>query len=87
MPLYNYSCKNCGGSFELMLSVNMRVDPINNPCPDCGMEKSIELLVLGAPSIGYHYSGNMRHSDNFNDRLKEIKKHAGKDNTLHNTIR
>lgn len=85
MPLYDYMCRDCGVGFNEMRTIDDRLSPCELPCPECGGEI---YLKIGAPVLGYNIKPpGMRTSDNFNDRLKEIRKNKGKDNTLGDVIR
>ncbi len=34
MPMYDYSCDDCGGTFEAIVSSSSSADAV--PCPTCG---------------------------------------------------
>ena len=42
MPLYDYLCGECGGSFEMLR--RMKDDDREVRCPDCGSERIERLL-------------------------------------------
>ena len=72
MPLYGYRCKECEHEFDKMQKYEDRFVPEAVPCPECfGVEVKYQ---ISTPRIGYSNKGSMRTTDNFNDRLKEIKK-------------
>ncbi|HEY9593660.1 MAG TPA: zinc ribbon domain-containing protein [Spirochaetia bacterium] len=43
MPIYEYECKSCGGSFELFMRSDTKV-----VCPSCESEKVVRKLSLFA---------------------------------------
>ena len=81
MPVYNYTCTECGEQFSKLLKIDDRDEPVNAPCPECKTKHTVHRTVE-APSFIYNPSGTLRTSDNFNDRLMEIKKTKGRDNTI-----
>jgi putative FmdB family regulatory protein len=72
MPLYAYRCQSCENTFDALNSYENRLNPEQEPCPKCG--KETVKYTVSAPKIGYMNPGTMKTTDNFNDRLKEIKK-------------
>lgn len=84
MPMYDFGCTSCGHYFDAYLSINERDKPTIEPCPHCD-ELTVKKMLLNAPSI-VGGVGTARHSNEFNDRLKEIKKTAGRSNTIGNAI-
>ena len=51
MPLYEYHCESCKHSFEELLNVSKRNEPIKTPCPECGedkVKKGISVPITGA---------------------------------------
>jgi putative FmdB family regulatory protein len=81
VPLYGYICE-CGHEFSDVLKVSDRNKPKEEPCPSCGtvgkvvMQLSAPLIVAGV--------GDFRKGvpDVFKDRLREIKKSAGRTSTI-----
>ena len=49
MPFYEYKCASCGHTFEKMLSVDDRNEPVKEECPSCG-EKAIEIVIGAVPN-------------------------------------
>ncbi|MEZ5357324.1 MAG: zinc ribbon domain-containing protein [Candidatus Zixiibacteriota bacterium] len=49
MPLYEYSCKECGHRFEELVSSMSAENP---PCPSCGNKQTDKLLSTFAASTG-----------------------------------
>lgn len=87
MPLYDYQCQTCDHTFRKMKRIAARNEPTEEPCPECG--HSEVTFVVGSPALAYNQPGIYKTSNNFNDRLKEIKQNvgnAGKDN-MSNAIR
>ncbi len=52
MPLYEYVCKSCGESFEIIQKFS---DPPPEKCPHCGSTNITK--KIGAPSIRFKGSG------------------------------
>lgn len=50
MPTYDYSCSECNGTFEKILSISRMNEPLEQPCPKCSKEGCITKLV-GAPAM------------------------------------
>lgn len=86
MPLYEYKCKNCEHSFKKMSSVDSRKDPETVPCTECNETQVFQ--VIGTPGIvgGVVGAAGLRKPQWFTDKLKDMKKNVGKDNTLGNVI-
>ena len=49
MPIFDFSCQDCGNKFDLMIS-NRDKDKVK--CPECGSSKVRELLSLFNTSKG-----------------------------------
>jgi putative FmdB family regulatory protein len=47
MPIFEYECKGCGSSFELLVRSDTRV-----ACPSCNSEKVLKKLSLFAAHRG-----------------------------------
>ena len=75
MPMYEYQCQPCGHKFELMQSVNARVE--ETVCPRCHETKADRLMSAFASQIkGDHKPGfaEMKAYDMYNDRMDRFKK-------------
>jgi putative FmdB family regulatory protein len=51
MPLYEYYCESCEHSFEELLNVSKRDEPLKKPCTECGekkIKKGISVPITGA---------------------------------------
>lgn len=70
MPLYDYECKGCSRTFTDVKKIDDRHQPCEEPCSECGGEI---VLRVGASTFIYNRAGAIKTSDNFNDRLKEIR--------------
>lgn len=73
MPLYEYACSACGHSFDSVRKVDDRYKPHDESCPSCGEVGHVQYKI-SAPNVVYSGAGSMKTTDNFNDRMKEIKK-------------
>lgn len=80
MPSYQYQCESCSHTFAKILKVDDRDEPTKLACPNCN-EHAITRPVV-ASSFIYNPSGQIRITDSFNDRLIEIKKTKGAQNTI-----
>lgn len=82
MPLYEYSCSHCGHEFSDVLKIDDRNKPKESPCPQCELQGTIDQKI-GAPRIVAGV-GDFRKNvpDVFKDRLREIKKTAGRTSTI-----
>ena len=81
--MYDYGCTECGHSFSAYKSMSERTLPTIEPCPNCD-ELGVKQMLLEAPKI---VGGvNQKHSNEFNDRLKEIQNNAGRGNTVGRAI-
>jgi len=87
MPQYNYRCRSCDYRFTDVKSIEDRKVPTEQPCPNCCNTGDIYLSIDSAPAIGYSIAPGLRTTDDFNSRLKEIKKRSGKGNTVGDAIR
>jgi len=67
MPTYEYACRSCGHTFEIVQSMN---DETLTGCPECGGELR---KVFAAPAISFKGSGFYA-----TDHGKKGKKHAEK---------
>jgi|AntDeeMinimDraft_6_1070357.scaffolds.fasta_scaffold15349_2 putative FmdB family regulatory protein len=85
MPVYSYKCRKCENEFNGVYLIDDRKIPEENPCPECSAMEVYQ--KIGTPVIGYSIAPNMRTSDNFNSRLKEIKAKSGSGNTVSDSIR
>jgi putative FmdB family regulatory protein len=60
MPLYEYTCRDCGESFEKIVRFS-EADQLPN-CPACGQENTRKKIsagaVIGAPSGGRSAGGS-----------------------------
>ena len=52
MPIYEYHCESCEHAFDLLLNVNKRNEPLNEPCPECKcngqIKKGFSVPITGA---------------------------------------
>lgn len=81
MPLYNYKCSSCEHTFNRKLKISERAIPISEDCPSCNSIGHIS-QVIGTPLVSYSTNPGMKVSDNFTDRLNEIKKTKGEGCTI-----
>tara|TARA_R100001015_G_scaffold19062_2_gene14442 strand:- start:667 stop:969 length:303 start_codon:yes stop_codon:yes gene_type:complete len=53
MPIYEYECESCEHVFEVMLGMNDRDKPLEDPCPECSeksVRRSVGMFQAGADS-------------------------------------
>ncbi|BAU40092.1 regulatory protein, FmdB family [Ralstonia phage RSP15] len=81
MPYYEYHCTECEHQFGDVRKIDERDGPTNQPCPKCGGQVR---RGIGAPRLVYTPGDNLmaKTPDGFKDRLREIKKNAGRYNTI-----
>jgi putative FmdB family regulatory protein len=75
MPLYEYRCEGCGEQFEVVQSVNARVE--DTSCPHCHVKKATRLMSAFASKIvGDHKPGfgEMKAYDMLNERMDKFSK-------------
>ena len=77
MPFYDFHCKHCNTNTTEHLSIEQRDDPTKEPCPHCHTEDSVE-RVISAPALAMYGSTQLKTTDGFNDRLKEMKRNLPK---------
>lgn len=82
MPLYEYQCDKCRIVSESMQSIDERQKPCEVPCT-CGGKLSIK---VNSPAIVAGVSVKNKNSQGFLDRIRDMKKVVGKDNTLGNIV-
>lgn len=87
MPQYSYRCTTCSHTFEKVSSIANRKQPESELCPSCLDKGCVIQTITSAPKVCYSMAPGMKISDNFNDRLKEIKKRSGKDSTVGDSIK
>ncbi len=52
MPIYEYECKECRTSFELLMRSDTRV-----ACPACDSEKVLRKLSVFSAHVGHKHDG------------------------------
>lgn len=82
MPLYTYNCEACEHNFDEVLPIDDRYKPEGEPCPVCATSGTVK-KGIGSPRIVAGV-GDFRRKvpDVFKDRLREIKKAAGRTSTI-----
>ena len=78
MPIYNFECTKCQSVFESFQTIANMDKPLDMPCPSC-LKDGHMIRLVGSPSVGDSIrlestKGRIKPSNDFNDRLKEIKK-------------
>lgn len=81
MPTYQYKCSKCDHEFSLLTKIDSRDTPTKEKCPHCNHQDCVTRSVSVSQLI-YNPSGQIKTTDNFNDRLIEIKKTKGVGNTI-----
>lgn len=82
MPLYSYKCGGCDHEFSEVLKIDDRRAPTEAPCPNCAEAGKIEMVISSPRIVSGVGNLHSKTSGNFRDRLKEIKKMAGKHSTI-----
>ena len=79
MPTYDYGCSVCEHTFDKLLSVDNRYQPLDEPCPNCGATGQMHIL-MGAPVVHWSFAGSTvqnKAPEGFKDVLRNIKKNKG----------
>lgn len=80
MPLYQYTCESCSHPFELRLSMDDRMKPTTEPCPNCKRENTV-IKDACAPAIGDPVRlGIIKPPSEFREILSKIKKKSPRSN-------
>ena len=83
MPTYSYKCKECGNHFDEKHTISERYQPTEKPCNECGGEVA---MTMATSSIVAGVAIRDKKPDFFRDRLKDMKKTAGRNNTLNDIM-
>jgi putative FmdB family regulatory protein len=72
MPLYEYTCNDCGHTWEEVNSIVERWMPTTEPCPKCGKE---EVVKNGACINLFHgvVNPSKKMDSNFKEEMNRIK--------------
>ena len=79
MPTYQFKNKTTGVEWEKEMKIAELDDYVKEN--DCSIVVSAPRIISGRGELRH------KHSDGFNDRLKEIHKGAGKHSTMSDTIK
>ena len=79
MPTYQFKNKTTGVEWEKEMKIAELDDYVKEN--DCSIVVSAPRIISG------HGEGRLKTTNEFNDRLKEIKKKAGRKSTIGNSIR
>lgn len=82
MPTYDYRCKACDHSFELVCRIAEMEDALAEPCPSCNKKGKIVKEI--APVKGYMESSMHVHNNRdskFKRKMQQIRK-AHPNNTI-----
>lgn len=82
MPLYDYGCNKCGHDFDDVKKIDERDQPLGEPCPSCGETGGVQRKLVSARIVSGVGDFRRKVPDVFKDRLREIKKAAGKTSTI-----
>lgn len=82
MPLYEYKCKYCEHEFSDVKSISKRDEPLSEPCPSCEAAGGVERVLASALIVSGVGDFRRKVPDVFKDRLREIKKSAGRTSTI-----
>lgn len=82
MALYDYICSECKHEFTEKQSIANRKTACALPCPSCKSEDTISIKIHTV-TFGYHMrTPGMQNTENFKDRMKELKKGKGEGCTI-----
>lgn len=74
MPMYEFKCSKCDHTWEEMLPMGKREEPLKSKCAGCGKKGGITQVLgcnIGDPFI---YSKNSGPSSSFKDVMSEMAK-------------
>lgn len=71
MPIYDYSCKDCGHAFSEMSKIADRLAPTETPCYECG-KVSVAQLINAPMIVDPVRIGVVKPSSEFTDVLTKI---------------
>ena len=84
MPSYDYLCTACQNRFSGIRKVD---DRLNIECSQCNSSENVRIEITKATPFNYdNRMGAHKMTDSFVDRLKEMEKNVGRDNTLSQVI-
>lgn len=76
MPTYDYACTQCGHEFDAIRRIADRMEPCDDPCPECGL-LTVEFKI-SAPLNSYmdplRLDGRVKANDDFRETMRHIKK-------------
>lgn len=83
MPIYQFKCKNCETEFAVFNKIVDRDKPTTEECPFCEHSDCIDRVMTAPMTVsGVGEQIRSRTPDVFKDRLREIKKTAGRGCTI-----
>lgn len=82
MPQYTYKCRNCENITTDVLPIESMHKPCEFPCEKC---KQFSLYLQIQP-VKMSYQGNLKTTQSFNDRLKDIKKNLPEGSSAQDSI-
>jgi putative FmdB family regulatory protein len=78
MPNYEYQCTGCGQKWEDIQTVARRDQPLADPCPHCGADRTVSRGWDSAPMGGADKS--TKPSRDFTRRMETMRQKLGKYN-------
>jgi putative FmdB family regulatory protein len=83
MPCYTYECTECDFLFEQFYLISDIDKPLNEPCPNCGIEKNIRRNIQ-SPRISFEgkYNAFQRAGNGWKEVQQKIKAASGRSNTI-----
>jgi len=60
MPTYTYKCKECEHDFTKICKIADRKRPLEEPCPACQAEGSVDQTILSAPGLNAEIGGSLK---------------------------
>jgi hypothetical protein len=79
MPIYIFKNKTTGVEWEKEIKMS--------ELDDYKKENNCSTVIVSPNIISQHGEGRLKTTDNFNDRLKEIHKYAGRNSTMSDSIK
>lgn len=75
MPFYSFYCNACEKTFDEMLTMSRRDEPLKNPCPECGAKGKIRKAFEEAPKMAIDWNHRIDRPHNvggFSDAIQKV---------------
>ena len=76
MPIYEYSCADCGHEFTEVLTVSNRDKPLSEPCPKCGANEVEKLVSATTMGVDMKVTPDSKTGGDWSRMMDRIKKNT-----------